>query len=80
MAIFTEPPGIDITGRGAQSHPTHPPTHRPPSLPQHPVGTLPQYRIEVLCRVPTLKKLDGQPVEFEEMEAAKAAAGGGGRP
>ncbi|EFN54314.1 hypothetical protein CHLNCDRAFT_135528 [Chlorella variabilis] len=34
-------------------------------------GALPQYRIEVLKRVPTLKKLDGQPVDVEEREAGK---------
>ncbi|KAL4458603.1 hypothetical protein ABPG75_013468 [Micractinium tetrahymenae] len=33
-------------------------------------GALPQYRVEVLKRVPTLKKLDGQPVDVEEREAA----------
>lgn len=33
---------------------------------------LPQYRVEVLKRIPTLKKLDGQPIEMEEREAASA--------
>jgi len=32
------------------------------------------YRIEVLKRVPSLKKLDGIPVDVDEIEAAKAAA------
>ncbi|PRW59925.1 Dynein light chain axonemal [Chlorella sorokiniana] len=34
-------------------------------------NALPQYRVEVLKRVPTLKKLDGQPVDVEEREAAR---------
>lgn len=33
-------------------------------------NALAQYRVEVLKRVPTLKKLDGQPVDVEEREAA----------
>ena len=28
-------------------------------------------RLQVLRRVPTLKKLDGQPVDVEELEAAR---------
>eukprot|EP01023_Acetabularia_acetabulum_P048446 TRINITY_DN5121_c0_g2_i1.p4 TRINITY_DN5121_c0_g2~~TRINITY_DN5121_c0_g2_i1.p4 ORF type:complete len:124 (-),score=32.48 TRINITY_DN5121_c0_g2_i1:133-504(-) len=35
-----------------------------------------EYRIEVLKRLPNLKKLDGQPVDVDEVEAAMAAKGG----
>eukprot|EP01024_Parvocaulis_polyphysoides_P065881 TRINITY_DN7705_c1_g1_i1.p2 TRINITY_DN7705_c1_g1~~TRINITY_DN7705_c1_g1_i1.p2 ORF type:complete len:195 (-),score=43.81 TRINITY_DN7705_c1_g1_i1:41-625(-) len=34
-----------------------------------------EYRIEVLKRLPNLKKLDGQPVDVDEVEAAMAAKG-----
>ena len=40
-------------------------------------GALAQYRVEVLRRVPSLKKLDGQPVEEEEREVARGGSGGG---
>mmetsp|Transcript_10242 Transcript_10242/g.29275 ORF Transcript_10242/g.29275 Transcript_10242/m.29275 type:complete len:199 (-) Transcript_10242:103-699(-) len=36
-------------------------------------GEIPQYRIEVIKRLPNLKKLDGIPVDVDEKEAAEAA-------
>ncbi|GMH37457.1 hypothetical protein BSKO_05330 [Bryopsis sp. KO-2023] len=36
-------------------------------------GTTPEYRIEVIKRLPNLKKLDGIPVDVDEKEAAEAA-------
>lgn len=35
-----------------------------------------EYRIEVVKRLPNLKKLDGKPIEMEERDAALAARGG----
>lgn len=35
-------------------------------------GNLTAYRLEVLRRLPHLKKLDGIPIEVEEKEAARA--------
>ena len=40
----------------------------------NPMQTLSPYRIEVIKRVKSLKKLDGVPIEPEEKEAAAAAA------
>eukprot|EP00803_Ostreobium_quekettii_P009541 evm.model.scf_847EXC.9 EVM.evm.TU.scf_847EXC.9 scf_847EXC:49657-50905(-) len=37
----------------------------------------PEYRIEVLKRLPTLKKLDGVPVDVDEKEQAEAARNAG---
>lgn len=37
-------------------------------------GALPAYRLEALRRVPSLRKLDGVPVEVDERAAAAAAA------
>jgi hypothetical protein len=41
-------------------------------------NTLPEYRVEVLKRLPGLKKLDGQPVDVDERDQAAAARAGGG--
>ncbi|BDA45002.1 Dynein light chain 1, axonemal [Coccomyxa sp. Obi] len=41
--------------------------------PLNPTPGSPEYRIEILKRLPGLKKLDGVPVDPEEREAAKAA-------
>jgi dynein light chain 1 len=38
-------------------------------------NTLSDYRIEVIKRLPNLKKLDGIPVDVDERDAAKAARG-----
>lgn len=35
-------------------------------------NVLQHYRLEVLHRLPKLKKLDGVPVEIEELDAARA--------
>lgn len=39
-------------------------------------GEIPAYRIEVIKRIPKLKKLDGIPVDVDERDAAQAARNG----
>ena len=40
-----------------------------------PLSNNSEYRIEIIKRVPQLKKLDGIPVDVDERDAAKAARG-----